>query len=154
MTLDRRTPTQWPIGVIVGVCIAILDVMTKALLGELALDVGPLRPLGPLAALVNAEEGGARGAVALLGLLAAAVLVLFALARVRRRLSAAGLGLLLGGLLGKMLDLWDDGAATDIFQLGPDGGAPPMNLADLSLAAGALLLAVALLRRRRGKSFR
>lgn len=148
MTLHRRLPSQWPLGVIVGVSLAIVDVVTKALLGELALD-GAVQRLGPLAALVSAEEGGARGAFALLGLLVAAILVLVALARVHRRLMAIGLGLLLGGVLGKMLDLWDDGAATDIFQFGPAGRAPPVNLADLALLAGALVLAVALARRRR-----
>ena len=149
MSSFRRAPTEWPLGVIVGVSVAILDVVTKALLGEIALDAGAIRPLGPLAALVNAEEGGARGALALLGLLVASGLVLVALARVRRRLTALGLGLLLGGVLGKMLDLWDDGAATDIFQLGPAGRVPPLNLADLALAAGLLVLVVAFARRGR-----
>lgn len=149
MSLRRRAPSQWPLGVIVGVSLAILDVVTKALLGELALDAGAVRPLGPLAALVNAEEGGARGVLALAGVLVAAVLVLVALARVRGRLPAVGLGLILGGLLGKMLDLWDDGAATDIFQLGPAGRFPPLNLADLTLVVGLGVLVVAFARRRR-----
>ncbi|MEW5683310.1 MAG: signal peptidase II [Pseudomonadota bacterium] len=145
--MDRSAPSQWPYGVIVGVGVAVLDVFSKSFLGEIALDsadgsVG----FAPLLELVAVDEGGAGGQALLAGLVGATLAVLVLLSRAPARSIAVGLGFVLGGLLGKFLDRWDDGAAIDILRL---GAGPPVSLADMSFGVGVVVLASAGLRRRR-----
>jgi signal peptidase II len=66
------------------------------------------------------------------------------------RLTVAGLTAMLGGATGNLLDRIKRGAVVDFIDIGPPGwNWPAFNLADLWLAIGLVLCAVALIRQRR-----
>ncbi len=91
--------------------------------------------------------GGLGGLPPLLFSLAICLGVLYFYPRLRQdeRLLRLGLGLLLGGGLGNILDrLYQAGAVTDFISI---GSLPVFNLADLFVLLGALTLAAGLWRR-------
>lgn len=91
--------------------------------------------------------------VALLSLMAATVAVVGLLTVARRRvglLASGGIGLVVGGAVGNLVDRLDHGTVTDFLHL--HRGAfdwPAFNVADVAISVGAALLVLASFRTRR-----
>lgn len=86
-------------------------------------------------------------AFTLIGLVAAVVILTIDLAFFRQiNLGRFGLALLLGGLLGNLIDRFALGYVTDIFMF---AGLPVFNIADLCIAIGVFYMIIDLIRKER-----
>ncbi len=158
---ERKTlPSGWVpakplwIPALVGLVVVVLDQVTKLLIrGWLGPDAGSHRfdLAGDLLAFVYVENPGAafgilRGETAFLILAAAAIVVLLIVTlRDAARLSPlmyVGLGLLLGGALGNLIDRIRLGYVTDFIAVGI---WPKFNVADSAITVGLILMGVSYL---------
>jgi signal peptidase II len=139
------------LGLAVAAVVVVLDQLTKwAVLSWLDRDVA-LTPFFNLVLVWNTgvsfgmfDSGGARAPWLLSGLaLAVVVALLVWLQRVEHRLTAAGLGLIIGGAIGNVIDRMRFGAVVDFLDAHAFGWHwPAFNVADSAICIGAALLLV------------
>ena len=149
------------VSVSIASLVVLLDQVTKNLIVR-GLTVGEqLSVLGPFARFTHIRNSGAvfgimRGAGAyftFFSIVAAGVLILVLFfSRKASVLVKVGLGLVLGGAIGNLIDRLRFGAVVDFIDLGINESIrwPSFNIADLTITVGVIFLAVHTLRMPRG----
>lgn len=154
---------QWPIGLFVGPLVVAADLFTKSMIEEyLEHLTGQRRPLaGGLDLVLSYKEGVTRAApqqAPTWAVVAGAMLVTMAVAaclfQTRRVLAGVAYGLLLGGLIGNILDRLDNGTIVDFLRFGAAAQGPTLNFADFSIGLGVALWAYDAWRSGRRKGLR